>query len=273
MDLFDIAVARKLSGGGGSEPVIEPLSVTDNGTYSAPSGVDGYSPVTVDVGGGGGLEIVKAISYDKLLVQDEGITIPNYTTTATTLASSTTGDAIALDRDNYVYSVASVGLVYPIYNNFADASGKFEFSVFAAGSEYLFIPANTIASQSGKKYTNSIGNLVNETIQQYFVYHSSALSQTTTATGVYANPANPQISSSAGTITLKAPGIYIKGSTASYKQAAWEATADIRCQYQVCLFKQRIDASEKTRLTLDGLLLHAINCFNSQSHTLTEIYS
>ena len=30
-------------------PVIEPLSIINNGTYTAPSGVDGYSPITVDV--------------------------------------------------------------------------------------------------------------------------------------------------------------------------------------------------------------------------------
>lgn len=30
-------------------PVIEPLSITDNGTYTAPDGVDGYSPITVNV--------------------------------------------------------------------------------------------------------------------------------------------------------------------------------------------------------------------------------
>lgn len=41
----------------GGSAVIEALSVTTNGTYTAPSGVDGYSPVTVNVsGGGGGLE-------------------------------------------------------------------------------------------------------------------------------------------------------------------------------------------------------------------------
>lgn len=41
---------------GGSDPVIQPLSVTANGTYTAPEGVDGYSPVTVNVpsSGGGG---------------------------------------------------------------------------------------------------------------------------------------------------------------------------------------------------------------------------
>lgn len=54
MNLLDIAIAKKMGGGGGPEPVIESLSVTENGTYEAPSGVDGYSPVTVNVSGGGG---------------------------------------------------------------------------------------------------------------------------------------------------------------------------------------------------------------------------
>lgn len=38
----------------GGSAVVEALSVTTNGTYTAPSGVDGYSPVTVNVSGGGG---------------------------------------------------------------------------------------------------------------------------------------------------------------------------------------------------------------------------
>lgn len=39
---------------GGADPVIEPLEVTENGTYAAPNGVDGYSPVVVNVAGGDG---------------------------------------------------------------------------------------------------------------------------------------------------------------------------------------------------------------------------
>lgn len=39
----------KNKGGGGKEPVVEQLSVTENGTYNAPSGVDGYNPVEVNV--------------------------------------------------------------------------------------------------------------------------------------------------------------------------------------------------------------------------------
>ena len=40
--------ARSVQWGSGA-PVIEALNVTTNGTYTAPSGVDGYSPVTVNV--------------------------------------------------------------------------------------------------------------------------------------------------------------------------------------------------------------------------------
>ena len=38
MDLYDVAVARKLSSGGGGGVTIEELNVTDNGTYTAPTG-------------------------------------------------------------------------------------------------------------------------------------------------------------------------------------------------------------------------------------------
>lgn len=51
VETSDSSIPRKpiLLEGGGSDPVIESLSITENGTYTAPSGVDGYSPITVEV--------------------------------------------------------------------------------------------------------------------------------------------------------------------------------------------------------------------------------
>ena len=39
----------RIMNGSGSEAIIESLAISANGTYTAPSGTDGYSPVVVDV--------------------------------------------------------------------------------------------------------------------------------------------------------------------------------------------------------------------------------
>lgn len=48
------ALQGKAAGGGDVPAVVEPLTITENGTYTAPDGVDGYSPITVNVPTGGG---------------------------------------------------------------------------------------------------------------------------------------------------------------------------------------------------------------------------
>ena len=60
--------------GGGGEAVIRSLDVTENGTYRAPSGVDGYSPVNVNVSGGGGsLTPEEQEALDTLVDSSEGM--------------------------------------------------------------------------------------------------------------------------------------------------------------------------------------------------------
>lgn len=61
--------------GGGGEAVIRSLDVTENGTYSAPSGVDGYSPVNVNVSGGGSLTPEEQEALDILMNPEEGIIV------------------------------------------------------------------------------------------------------------------------------------------------------------------------------------------------------
>lgn len=59
--------------GGGGEAVIRSLDVTENGTYSAPSGVDGYSPVNVNVSGGGSLTPDEQEALNTLVDSSEGV--------------------------------------------------------------------------------------------------------------------------------------------------------------------------------------------------------
>ena len=47
--IYELLKDRIMNGGSGSEAIIESLSIQANGTYTASSGVDGYSPITVNV--------------------------------------------------------------------------------------------------------------------------------------------------------------------------------------------------------------------------------
>lgn len=44
-------------------PVIEALTINYNGTYTAPSGIDGYSPITVSVEGSGDMPRSEEVKF------------------------------------------------------------------------------------------------------------------------------------------------------------------------------------------------------------------
>jgi hypothetical protein len=113
MDLFSMIIGGKLFGGGGSAPVVEPLSVTENGVYTAPSGVDGYSPVTVDVqsGGSGGLELLASTEVTVSTESSSGMVVANLTfdpTKATDKALVAVVRDTVPKRDGYFYASYSV---------------------------------------------------------------------------------------------------------------------------------------------------------------------
>ena len=59
--------------GGGGEAVIRSLDVTENGTYRAPSGVNGYNPVNVNVSGGGSVTPEEQAALDTLVNSSDGV--------------------------------------------------------------------------------------------------------------------------------------------------------------------------------------------------------
>lgn len=59
--------------GGGGEAVIRSLDVTENGTYRAPSGVNGYNPVNVNVSAGGSVTPEEQAALDTLVDSSDGV--------------------------------------------------------------------------------------------------------------------------------------------------------------------------------------------------------
>ena len=73
---------------GGSAAVIESKSITENGTYTAPSGVDGYSPITVDVPNSYSAgDESKVVHNGELVAQDSDIVTENGTIDTTLISS------------------------------------------------------------------------------------------------------------------------------------------------------------------------------------------
>lgn len=69
----EVNLIGKLSTGGSYVPVIEPKTITENGTYSAPEGVDGYNPINVRVSGGEAVIEPKTITENGTYSAPEGV--------------------------------------------------------------------------------------------------------------------------------------------------------------------------------------------------------
>lgn len=218
-------------------------------------------------------ELVKSYTYDKYIHADEGVTMPAYTTTSTTLkGSASLTPTVSMDLTNYNYEVLIRGLSIPTYSVTTKAKGRVEYTLVSAIYEVCEFPANMfhalieptryLTSRSTSVYAAGNGSRI--------IYYSSG-----TALAAYASAAygpNQTITAptfSGTTLTLKSPALITRGHTTYYVNTYMNATTDIRYQYIIDVYR-----SPKNNLNIDGFGIytqadHIVDCVYSTNQKLT----
>lgn len=216
-------------------------------------------------------ELVQTYTCDRLLVTDDEVTIPSYSTSSTTLlASAALTPTITLDS-NYNYFIRGKLLTIPIYSVTTKAKGRIEYSLSTTCYDIMEIPGNTIQSLlDGTKYASTLYIPASYSSTR-LVYYSSgtaiSIYSVATAYGIYQTVTAPTISS--GVLTINAPPVTIRGNTTYFTSTYYNALTDIRRQYIYKVYR-----APKNNLNIDGWsgnqnFLSILNDVNSNSHTLT----
>lgn len=253
------------------------IQITQNGQVD----VTQYAIADVNVSGGGGsalkmgairpdAEIVKTWSYDKLLHEDEEITIPAYSTGGSVLLNTTTLESSStLDFSSYDYVLTYRLLFTPVYSITSYGSGRWTATMNTAIYELVQTDENAISDNGVFNSDVAVDyTVVSQYTRLAYWSGSNALKLVRNQQyGVYAGGWNaPSISSSTSytaTISPKTPTFMIKGSSTYFKNTYMNALTDVRAQYVIELWR-----SPKHNLNLEGfnsktLMTHIIDCFNN----------
>lgn len=220
----------------------------------------------------GDVEKVYTLSYDKHIVDDEGVTFPAYTTTAQTLlASQTISPTVAYDPTNYNYFIAERALSIPEYSVATKGKGRVEYTYANAFYELVDYPKNVISAIiSDTKITSRSYSIFASGNNVGIVYWSSgtALARYASAAyGVAQTITAPSVGASA--ITIKTPALITRGHTTYFTNTYMNAVEDVRYQYIIEIYR-----APKNSMSFDGwgmynMSLHSIDCAVSANHTLT----
>ena len=235
------------SGGGGGSANIQPLSVTENGTYTASGGIDGYSPISVNVSGSPqeyiirpDAELIQQWTADEKIVDDLELTIPAYKTSAQVIhTGAALSPTISVDYTNYCYYVLMRGLAIPIYNTTTKQKGRCDYGASTYLYELIEIPANTYKTIDGSKtYTSRNAAITASGLSGRELYWTSATAigvANNVTYGAYVTGQAPTLSGT--TLTVKAPTYGIRGSTSYMTSGAWGTMTDIREQYVIEVYR------------------------------------
>lgn len=227
----------------------------------------------------GDAELAKSWTYDKLIHADEGVTIPSYSTTDTTLKSGVAFTAESIDFSQYSYALIYRALSMPIYSDSIKSSGRQIYHAYSLFYTFMSIPQSAFdydgtsaSAQSGASvYTAS-------SIQSYaraISYHSeSSIWITPNNTGAYtALTTNPTATVSTtspyntGSITVTSPNLKLRGNSNYLNSTNFAKITDIRYQYIFELWRVPV-SSTVHGWEVESQFYHILDCANGTG-TLT----
>lgn len=216
-------------------------------------------------------EKIATYTYDKWAVEDEGLTLPAYSTSAQTImASANLEPTLSLSFNDYDYYVVQRHFCYPTYSITTKAKGRVEYYFASYCYEASAIPGGTyIAFVNGttKISGNSVMNAATTAARLFYWSSGSAVAlYSSTSTGLYMTPVSPTISSSV--MTIKSPTFGTKGSGTYFSSTFANAMTDVRFQYVIEVYR-----APKGHLNVDGFSVLQneqiiADCVNSATHKL-----
>lgn len=170
MSYYDILLAKQLSGGGGGGDItVESLSVTANGTYSAPSG-KAYSPVVANVPNSYTASDEGKVVSSGALVAQTSQTIDTNGTYDTTLKNSVTVNVSGGGGSNVVKGTLT-----------ATADGAVDISLPYTGNGYPILVA--VYPKDGGGGNTNFANLIEQGAVRNYIRVKANMNQAPASTG------------------------------------------------------------------------------------------
>lgn len=214
-------------------------------------------------------ELFQSWTYDKNIKADEGITIPAYTTSVTSLKSYTTlSSTTTLDTANYDYFLTYKYLAIPKYNISTIGTGRVEYYFAAYYYEYVNWTAHSIVNPLTSVSVGPV-SCSNSHYRLLYYNETTLTAYSTTSHGVYLYHYAPSSSLSGNTLTIYSPYLRIRGNSTYFTQTYWEALTDIRYQYIIKMYRVPKGSLGYSGWTLEQEALSIINDVENNNGKLT----
>lgn len=185
-------------------------------------------------------ELVHTYSADELIVEDLGLTLPAYSTSAKVIKTGAAlTPTVTVDYTHYDYFITMRGLTIPQYNTTTKQKGRCDYSATSYVYELAVVPANEIHTIDGTKtYTSRNAVITAHGSAGREVYWTSATAMTVANNATYGAYCTGQAPAISGTtLTIKAPVYGIRGNTNQMTSGAWGTMTDIREQWVIQVWR------------------------------------